>query len=124
MRWVDWEYSVRAYKPDPVEDGKLQQVLEAARLAPTAANRQPFQLIVMHTAVRKAELRRIYGRDWFVQALLIICACGIPASRGGNSSRSGLRLSLIVTLSRTDLRKVASVGYNRRRLPTKTTAVD
>ncbi|MEE9399648.1 MAG: nitroreductase family protein [Dehalococcoidales bacterium] len=26
-------YSVRAYKPDSVEDGKLQQVLEAARCA-------------------------------------------------------------------------------------------
>jgi nitroreductase len=36
-------YSVRAYKPDPVEQEKLDQVLEAARLAPTAANRQPFQ---------------------------------------------------------------------------------
>ncbi len=42
-------YSVRAYKPDPVEDEKLQQILEAARLAPTATNRQPFQLIVIHT---------------------------------------------------------------------------
>ena len=29
-------YSVRAYKPDPVEDEVLNQVLEAARLAPTA----------------------------------------------------------------------------------------
>jgi len=72
-------YSVRAYKPDPVEEDKLQQVLEAARLAPTAANRQPFQLIVIHTAGREAELRRIYDRDWFVQAPLVICACGIPA---------------------------------------------
>jgi nitroreductase len=72
-------YSVRAYKPDPVEDGKLRQVLEAARLAPTAANRQPFQLIVIHTAGRETELRRIYGRDWFVQAPLVICACGVPA---------------------------------------------
>jgi nitroreductase len=72
-------YSVRAYKPDPVEDEKLQQVLEAARLAPTAANRQPFQLIVIHTAGREAELRHIYGRDWFVQAPLVICACGTPA---------------------------------------------
>ncbi len=42
-------YSVRAYKPDPIEDEKLAQVLEAARLAPTAANRQPFQLVVIHT---------------------------------------------------------------------------
>ncbi|MEA3342115.1 MAG: nitroreductase family protein [Chloroflexota bacterium] len=81
-------YSVRAYKPDPVEEEKLQQVLEAARLAPTAANRQPFQIVVIHTAGREAELNRIYGRDWFVQAPLLICACGIPAqgwTRGGDS---------------------------------------
>jgi nitroreductase len=71
-------YSVRAYKPDPVEEEKLQQVLEAARLAPTAANRQPFQLVVLHTEGRKEELGQIYGRDWFVQAPLIICACGVP----------------------------------------------
>ena len=72
-------YSVRAYKPTPVEEEKLQQVLEAARLAPTAANRQPFQLVVIHTAGREAELRRIYRRDWFVQAPLVICACAIPS---------------------------------------------
>ncbi len=72
-------YSVRAYKPDPVEDEVLNQVLEAARLAPTAANRQPFQLVVIHTAGREAELKRIYPRDWYTQAPLVICACGIPA---------------------------------------------
>ena len=71
-------YSVRAYKSDPIEADKLQFVLEAARLAPTAANRQPFQLIVIRTAGRQAELRRIYAREWFTQAPLVICACGIP----------------------------------------------
>lgn len=71
-------YSVRAYKSDPVEDDKLQQVLEAARLAPTAANRQPFRLIVIRTAGREAELQRIYQRAWFTRAPLIICACAIP----------------------------------------------
>jgi len=76
---IKTRYSVRAYKPDPVGDGVLNQVLEAARLAPTAANRQPFQLIVIPTAGREADLRRIYNRDWFVQAPLVICACGIPA---------------------------------------------
>jgi nitroreductase len=70
-------YSVRAYKSDPVEEAALQQVLEAARLAPTAANRQPFQLIVIHTAGREAELLRIYDDPWFVQAPLIVCACGL-----------------------------------------------
>ena len=72
-------YSVRAYRSDPVEEDKLRKVLEAARLAPTAANRQPFQFIVIQTAGREPELRRIYRREWFVQAPLIICACGVAA---------------------------------------------
>jgi nitroreductase len=72
-------YSVRAYKSNPVEEEKLQQVLEAARLAPTAANQQPFQFIVVHTAGREDDLRRIYPREWFVRAPLVICACAIPA---------------------------------------------
>ena len=75
---IKTRYSVRAYKDDPVEDEKLEKILEAARIAPTAANRQPFQIIVIHTEGRKAELQRIYNRDWFVQAPLIICAVGVP----------------------------------------------
>lgn len=75
---IQKRYSVRAYKPDPVEDDKLQQVLEAARIAPTAANLQPFQIIVIRTAGREAELGRIYGRKWFTQAPLVLCACGVP----------------------------------------------
>ncbi len=75
---VRTRFSVRAYKADPVEEDKLAQVLEAARLAPTAANIQPFQIVVIHTAGRQAELRRIYGRPWFVQAPLLIAAAGLP----------------------------------------------
>jgi nitroreductase len=74
---IQARYSARAFKPDPVPQAKLEQVLEAARMAPTAANRQPFQLVVIHTAGREAELRRVYGREWFVQAPLVICACGV-----------------------------------------------
>jgi nitroreductase len=72
-------YSVRAYKPDPVPDELLAQVLEAGRLAPTAANKQPFRIIVIHTKGREAELRRIYHREWFTQAPLILCVCTVRA---------------------------------------------
>ena len=72
-------YSVRAYKPDPVEDEVLERVLEAARLAPTAANRQPFGLVVARVQGREEELRPVYHREWFLQAPLVVCACGIPA---------------------------------------------
>jgi len=74
---IEARYSVRAYKPDPVEEEKLAKVLEAARLAPTAANRQPFQLIVIKTKGREEELKRIYGKDWFVQPPLVIAAVGL-----------------------------------------------
>jgi nitroreductase len=71
--------SIRAYRPDPIEEHKLQQVLEAARLAPTAANRQPFKLVVARTEGRKEDLARVYHREWFSQAPLVICACALPA---------------------------------------------
>ena len=70
-------YSVRSYKSDPVEKEKLERILEAARLAPTAVNIQPFQLVVIHTAGREVELLQIYKKKWFVQAPIVICACGI-----------------------------------------------
>jgi nitroreductase len=70
-------YSVRAYRSDEVEQDKLQRILEAARLAPTAANRQPFQVFVIRTAGRKEELRRVYHREWFSQAPLVLCVCGL-----------------------------------------------
>jgi nitroreductase len=69
-------YSVRTYKPDPVEEDKLGRVLEAARLAPTAANRQAFRIVVLPTKGREAELRRVYSRDWFTQAPAV---CALPA---------------------------------------------
>lgn len=78
-RLITKRYSVRAYKSDPVEEDKLAKVLDAARLAPTAGNRQPFQIIVIHTNDRKQELLSIYQREWFVQAPLILCICGIPS---------------------------------------------
>jgi nitroreductase len=76
---IQRRYSVRAYKPDPVDEALLRRVLEAVRLAPSAANRQPYQFIVIHTQGREAELKSIYHRSWFVQAPLVICACGVPA---------------------------------------------
>ncbi len=76
---VGKRYSVRSYTQDPIENEKLENVLNAARLAPTAQNRQPFQIIVVHTKGRENELLKIYQPEWFVQAPLVICLCGLPA---------------------------------------------
>jgi nitroreductase len=76
---INKRYSVRAYKSNAVEEDKLLNVLNAARLAPTASNRQPFQIIVIHTKGREQELLTIYHKEWFVQAPLVLCVCGLPA---------------------------------------------
>lgn len=71
-------YSCRHYSDQIIEDSVLTKVLEAARLAPTAANRQPFQIIIIQTKGQSAELLKIYPKDWFVQPPLILCVCSEP----------------------------------------------
>jgi nitroreductase len=75
---IQKRYSVRAYKSDQIEDTKLQYILEVARLAPTAANRQPFSVIVIKTKGKEELLKRVYSRKWFTDAPLVLCVCGIP----------------------------------------------
>jgi len=70
--------SIRAYRPDPVEEDKLQTVLEAGLLAPTAVNFQPFRVIVAATRNREAELRTVYDKPWFVAPPLILVVCSVP----------------------------------------------
>ena len=106
---INKRYSVRAYQSDKVEDEKLQQVLNAARLAPTAANRQPIQFIVIHTAGREAELNRIYQREWFSKAPIVICACAVFSqawSRMDNKNYSEVDVTIAMdhlVLAATDL---------------------
>lgn len=42
-------YSERRFASDPIEREKLEQILEAGRLAPTAHNRQPQRILVVQT---------------------------------------------------------------------------
>ena len=93
---IQKRYSVRAYKSDPIEEDKLEKVLNAARLAPTAANRQPFQILVIHTDGKQEALKKIYRKDWFVQAPLLICAVGIP---GKSWVREDMRRNLDVDVA-------------------------
>jgi hypothetical protein len=37
----------RSYRPDPIDDATLDQVLDAARMAGSAKNRQPVRMVVV-----------------------------------------------------------------------------
>ena len=68
--------SIRAYKNMEIEEGKLQKVLEAARLAPSASNRQEWKFVVVRDPERRAKLAGMtYGQKWVAEAPAIIVAC-------------------------------------------------
>ena len=56
LKLVSQRRSVRRYKPLPVEKDKLFACLEAARLAPSACNAQPYKFIVVDEPAAKAAL--------------------------------------------------------------------
>ena len=47
MEAIKKRYSVRSYQDRAVETEKLDSILEAARLAPSASNRQEWRFIVV-----------------------------------------------------------------------------
>lgn len=69
--------SIREYENRDVEEDKLKRILEAARIAPSAANIQPWRFIAIRNAGVKKELKAAYDRPWFWTAPVVICACGI-----------------------------------------------
>ena len=67
--------SVRKYLSKEVEKEKLLQVLEAARIAPSACNLQPWRIFVIRDQQKKEALYEAYPRDWFVKAPVILVIC-------------------------------------------------
>jgi nitroreductase len=68
--------SVRSYKNMPVEDKKLQLLLEAARLAPSASNRQEWRFVVVTDQEARQKLVVAASNQGFVaEAPVVIAAC-------------------------------------------------
>ena len=68
--------SVRAYLDKPVEEEKLNAVLEAARLAPSASNRQEWRFVIVRDKEVRSKVAMAAGQQMFVaQAPVIIAAC-------------------------------------------------
>ena len=52
--------SIRRFKPDPVPDEMIEKVLEAARWAPSGANAQPWEFLVIRDPETKAKVEDLY----------------------------------------------------------------
>ena len=66
-------YACRSYKKQAVEQEKLDLILEAGRVAPTGANRQPQRLVVVRSQEGMERLARC-TRDFGAPVAIIVCA--------------------------------------------------
>jgi len=71
--------SIRKYKPKPVPKKYLKTILNAARLAPSAGNRQPWRFVVVRDPEKKKPLAEAANnRTFLVDADALIVAIGDP----------------------------------------------
>lgn len=68
--------SVRSYRPEKPSKDLILKVIEAARQAPSAVNKQPWRFVVIETEQKLAELQKAYNREWFATAPIVIAVIG------------------------------------------------
>jgi len=76
--------SIRKYKETPVEREKVEQVLDAARLAPSWKNMQCWRFLVLTDSEKKEAMLSAFaddnpGKKAFLQAPVAIVVCANPA---------------------------------------------
>ena len=73
LRMMQSHRSNRSYKPDPVSDQMLDQIVEAAYRGPTSVNSQQVSLVVVRDPAKRARIAEIAGgQPWIAQAPVFI----------------------------------------------------
>jgi nitroreductase len=103
--------SIRRFKPDPVTDEAITRILEAARLAPSGTNAQPWHFLVIRSDQTRAALREAaYGQRFVEEAPVVIAALG-DRKRYRKRLR---RASELVELGAVDPEVVRNAGNYRK----------
>jgi nitroreductase len=87
MEAIKGRRSVRSYRPDPIPEEKLRKVLEAVQWAPSWANTQCWEVIVIKDAAIKKQLVETLppgnpSREAIVQAPITLAVIGIKGRAG------------------------------------------
>ncbi|MBQ3664250.1 MAG: nitroreductase family protein [Clostridia bacterium] len=66
-------YSERFFDPSPVEKDKLDKILEAGRIAPTACNYQPQHFYVIRSGEALATLKKVTYFHYNAPVMILVC---------------------------------------------------
>jgi len=80
--------SIRSFKSDPVPQEMVIQMLEAARLAPSGSNRQPWRFVVVTDAEERKRLRQVcLDQTYIEEAPVVFVACADLSAYSNEASR-------------------------------------
>lgn len=94
--------SVRSFKKNPIPEEVLSRILEAARVAPSGSNRQPWKFILVRDNSLKQKLVPICDNQRFVaNAPLIVVACGreLSFNRGGYMGKMSMLIDVSIAFT-------------------------
>jgi nitroreductase len=79
MKQIEARRSIRKYTTKPVEDEKITQLIESARLAPSGHNTQPWHFIVVKSkSSRESLAEKSRNQKWMLSApVFIVCVADI-----------------------------------------------
>jgi nitroreductase len=90
---IDQRCSMRSFSSQPVEDEKLQKILETINRAPSAGNRQAYEVYLVTDAERRAALSQAAWKQAFVaEAPVVLVFCTHPALNAERYSDRGKNL--------------------------------
>lgn len=90
---VKARHSIRAFQSRPVEDEKIQRIIEAVNLAPSAGDLQAYEIIVVRDSKRRNELARAaLGQSFIAEAPLCFVFLAYPERSSRKYGQRGSEL--------------------------------
>jgi len=115
LKFITQRSSCRDYTGEPLHHGDLERLMEAARCAPSAGNRQPWHCYaVLNTHLKAALARAAYNQTFVAEAAVVFVVCAIPeesAQRYGERGRSLYVLQDTAAFCENLLLAATALGY-------------
>ena len=90
---IQKRHSIRVFTRQPVEDEKLQHILETANMAPSAGNLQAYEIYVVTDAKKRDGLScAALAQEYIAVAPLALVFCTHPELTEGRYTERGTRL--------------------------------
>jgi nitroreductase len=94
--------SIRSFKKDQIPEDALNRVLDAARIAPSGSNRQPWRFIlVTDDSLKQRMVAACNNQNFVAEAPVIVVFCGqrLPLNRGGYMGEMSILLDVSIAFT-------------------------